>query len=102
MEALEQLKTLRSEALNRLQFNPDYKLFTSLDNLIIDLESSAQPARPKFMIIDEEDNSEEETPEQETESIDEAFDKIAAELDDEVETDVSSAQEDTRPIVSFS
>ena len=38
MEHIKQLKTIRDEALSRLQTNPDYKLLTSLDSLIIELE----------------------------------------------------------------
>ena len=101
MEALEQLKTLRSEALHRLQFNADYKLFTSLDNLIVDLESTSQPARPKFMIIDEDDGVEEGPALENSESIGEAFEKIAAELDED-EATTATADKDLQPIVSFS
>ena len=45
MEQIEQLKTMRDEALGRLQLNPDYKLVTSLDALISDLEASFAPAK---------------------------------------------------------
>ena len=45
MEQIEQLKTMRDEALARLQLNPDYKLVTSLDALISDLEASFAPAK---------------------------------------------------------
>ncbi len=38
MEHIKQLKAIRDEALTRLQSNTDYKLLTSLDNLIIELE----------------------------------------------------------------
>ena len=38
MEQIKQLKQMRDEAFARLQTNPDYKLLTSLDDLIVDLE----------------------------------------------------------------
>ena len=38
MQEVTQLKTIRDEALARLKNNPDYKLMTSLDSLIIELE----------------------------------------------------------------
>lgn len=38
MEHIKQLKSIRDEALFRLQANPDYKLLTSLDSLIVELE----------------------------------------------------------------
>jgi len=38
MEHIKQLKNIRDESLTRLQSNPDYKLLTSLDNLIVELE----------------------------------------------------------------
>ena len=44
MEQIIQLKTMRDEALVRLQNNPDYKLVNSLDALIQDLESVLLPA----------------------------------------------------------
>ncbi len=39
MEQIIQLKTMRDEALERLQNNPDFKLVNSLDALIRDLEA---------------------------------------------------------------
>lgn len=38
MHNIEQLRTIRDEALGRLQANTDYKLLTSLDSLIVELE----------------------------------------------------------------
>ena len=38
MEHIKQLKNIRDEALQRLQSNADYKLLTSLDSLIVELE----------------------------------------------------------------
>lgn len=46
MEQVNQLRTMRDEALTRLQTNPDYRLLTSLDQLIVDLETVMQG--PKF------------------------------------------------------
>jgi len=43
MEQITQLKTMRDDALARLQANPDFKLANSLDALITDLESVLQP-----------------------------------------------------------
>jgi len=43
MEQIEQLKTMRAAALERLAKNPDYKLVNSLDALIVDLESAFGP-----------------------------------------------------------
>ena len=100
MEAITQLKTLRDEALHRLQGNPDYKLLTSLDGLITDLEGFTKIDRPKFMIIDEDDETEDEPTldDGEVETVDEAFEKITAELDDE-----ETENEDEPPaIASFS
>ncbi len=47
MEQIQQLKTMRDEALERLQINPDYKLVTSLDTLIGDLEASFGATAPE-------------------------------------------------------
>ena len=38
MEHIKQLKNIRDDALLRLQANADYKLLTSLDSLIVELE----------------------------------------------------------------
>ena len=43
MEQIAQLKTMRDDALERLQINPDFKLVNSLDALISDLESVLAP-----------------------------------------------------------
>ncbi|MGI9351489.1 MAG: hypothetical protein ACR2O3_07990 [Rhizobiaceae bacterium] len=101
MEPIKQLKTLRDEALHRLQGNPDYKLLTSLDDLIIDLEGVTKTNRPKFMIIDEVDETEDEPTldSKEADSVDEAFEKISAELDDE---DEAENTDEPPAIVSFS
>ena len=100
MEPITQLKTLRDEALHRLQANPDYKLLTSLDNLIVDLESVSNPGRPKFMIVDEdrEDDEEVETPR--TDTAEEAFEKITAELETD-EADDEDEDEDHKTFASF-
>jgi len=44
MEQIIQLKSMRDEALERLQNNPDFKLVNSLDSLIRDLEAVLVPA----------------------------------------------------------
>ena len=103
MEAIEQLKTLRNDALQRLQGNPDYKVLTSLDNLLSDLESVTRSNRPTFMIIEEEEPEEANglASDEDTDSVDEAFEKITAEL--EIDDDDDDEQEDkgSRPIMSF-
>jgi len=38
MEHIKQLKSIRDAARGRLENNPDYKMLTSLDNLIVELE----------------------------------------------------------------
>ncbi len=43
MEQIVQLRTMRDEALERLQANPDFKLVNSLDALIKDLEAVVVP-----------------------------------------------------------
>ncbi len=102
MESIVQLKTMRDEALQRLQTNADYKLKTALDNLIADLEALGQTERPKFMIIDEEDDTELDVRQNETlENVDEAFEKMAAELEGESEPAIPS-EEEPQSIVSFS
>lgn len=52
MEQINQLKTMRDEALTRLQANADYRLLISLDQLIVDLETVVQPPRNGFAIVD--------------------------------------------------
>lgn len=52
MEQINQLKTIRDEALTRLQANADYRLLISLDQLIVDLETVAQPPRNGFSVVD--------------------------------------------------
>ncbi|MEM7067728.1 MAG: hypothetical protein AAF478_02495 [Pseudomonadota bacterium] len=103
MEALEQLKVLRGEALTRLQNNVDYKLMTTLDRLIIDIETVTEISRPKFMIIDEEDINDDTDVENHEETIDEAFEKMTAELEsDDATDDDEEENEKSRPVISFS
>ncbi len=52
MEQINQLKTMRDDALARLQANPDYRLLISLDQLIVDLETVVQPARNGFSVVE--------------------------------------------------
>lgn len=79
MEQIKQLKTIRDEALNRLQTNPDYKLLTSLDSLIIELdgvaaiaelaEKNATKASSPNLISNKDDVKNPQT-------LDQAFDKL--------------------------
>lgn len=98
MEPITQLKSLRDEALHRLQANPDYKLLTSLDSLIVDLESVANPGRPKFMIVDEDSDDTTETEPTRTDTVDEAYEKITAELEAD---DDAEESDDNQTFVSF-
>ncbi|MEM9332067.1 MAG: hypothetical protein AAGA53_12120 [Pseudomonadota bacterium] len=101
MEAINQLKSLRDEALERLQANPDYKLLTSLDELIVDLESFNKTSRPTFKVVDDESDSEVEA-DQTKDAVEEAFEQITAELESEnLGSENSEAEEGSRPFASF-
>jgi len=80
MEQIEQLKTMRDAALERLQANPDYKLVTSLDALIVDLEASFAPAE---VVADKAAPVEEEATPEIAEAVDSANleDQVAKSLD---------------------
>lgn len=104
MEAIQQLKTMRDDALGRLKTNPDYRLLVALDDLITDLEALPKPDRPKFTIVDDQDGNKE--PDSKSNdaladnSMEEAFEQISAEIAGEV--DHMENDELTRPAVSFS
>ena len=51
MEQIKQLRTMRDDALIRLQANPDYRLLTSLDQLIVDLETVVDPSRSGLSVV---------------------------------------------------
>lgn len=76
MEHIKQLKTIRDAALNRLQTNPDYKLLTSLDSLIVELEgvtALAELAEKSVATTTTKSSNSKDKPE----TLDEAFDKIS-------------------------
>lgn len=107
MEAINQLKTLRDEALQRLLANPDYRLLTSLDDLITDLESVTQGEQPKFRIVDDEkadleDEKIEQADSEISDTIEEAFEKIASDIGSEELTPEVNELDELKPIVSFS
>lgn len=85
MQAIDQLKTMRNEALSRLQNNADYRLLTSLDNLIVDLETMSRGLRPAFTIVDDKLKAAEveETAPMRTHDVEKAFGELTSELDDE-------------------
>ena len=101
MEAINQLKTMRNDALSRLQSNTDYRLLTSLDNLIVDLETMSRNIRPKFMIVDDapEDKTAADSSLLSDSDVEKAFGNLTSELNDE-ETD--SEETSDKPVVSFS
>ncbi len=79
MEHIKQLKSIRDDALTRLQTNPDYKLLTSLDSLIVELEgvtalaelaekSVTQPSSTKTPPAKDEDKN--------PQTINQAFEKL--------------------------
>lgn len=99
MEQIDQLKTMRDEALERLETNPDFKLLTSLDALIVELEAVLAPADTASAnlqtvadleaAIAKEAATEEADPdmggieESIAENVNEAFEKISAEMKEE-------------------
>lgn len=104
MEQIIQLKTMRDEALVRLQNNPDYKLVNSLDALIQDLESVLLPTvgASSSLVSDEttsadaqssaEENSEESIVEIETAGIDDDTSEDYSEINEQLEELAVSSQ----------
>jgi hypothetical protein len=80
MQEVTQLKTIRDEALARLKNNPDYKLMTSLDSLIIELEgvsALANFAENNVVVTDKPQTlGSSKKLEKDTKAIDEAFEKL--------------------------
>ncbi|MDJ0615008.1 MAG: hypothetical protein QNJ29_15170 [Rhizobiaceae bacterium] len=74
MEQINQLRTMRDDALIRLQANPDYRLLTSLDQLIVDLETVVEPTRSGLSVV----SAKAET--QQKAKVDDVIDKMNAEL----------------------
>lgn len=78
MEHIKQLKTIRDEALGRLQTNPDYKLLTSLDTLIIELEGVTALAALAEKSVSNTITAQHTSSKEKTETLDDAFDKLNA------------------------
>ncbi len=79
MQQVTQLKSIRDEALTRLQNNPDYKLMTSLDSLIIELEGVTALAELAEKSVTKETTSNVITSQKlkkDTQAIDEAFENL--------------------------
>lgn len=74
MEHIKQLKAIRDSALTRLQSNSDYKLLTSLDNLIVELEGVAAMAELAEKSVASSLTSKEN--DKSTQTLDKAFEKI--------------------------
>lgn len=85
MEQINQLKTMRDDALARLQGNQDYRLLTSLDQLIVDLETVATPSRSGFSVV--------ETPKSPNhKSVDDVIEQMSAELDGSTDDEKTDAK----------
>ncbi len=81
MEEIKQLKAMRDDAFIRLQSIPDYKLLTSLDNIIIELEGVSTIAELAQTNIEKHTKPKTvSTPvkfeKKVSQSLDEAFDKL--------------------------
>ncbi len=79
MEHIKQLKTIRDDALTRLQSNADYKLLTSLDSLIIELEGVTAIAELAEKTVTKEvatKNSPVKDNTKNTQTLDQAFEKL--------------------------
>ncbi len=97
MEQVIQLKTMRDEALARLQLNPDFKLVNSLDALIKDLETVLAPQETATDIVEDKASMDEFTSNEEVQT---ASSQLEAESapdisieDDEQNDDVTGAIE---------
>ena len=84
MEQISQLRTMRDDALIRLQANPDYRLLTSLDQLIVDLETVVEPSRSGLSVISAKAESQQKA------KVDDVIDKMNAELNGSVTEAVSN------------
>lgn len=84
MEQINQLKTMRDDALIRLQANPDYRLLTSLDQLIVDLETVVEPPRSGLSVISEKADHQQKA------KVDDVIDKMNAELNGTVSEAISA------------
>jgi len=91
MEQISQLKTMRDDALIRLQANPDYRLLTSLDQLIVDLETVVEPSRSGLSVISAKAESQQKA------KVDDVIDKMNAELNGSVAEAVSNKTAKSAP-----
>ena len=98
MEQIKQLKQMRDDALSRLQNNPDYKLFVSLDRLIREMEqlvasstraagNSMMQSIPATPSTTKSSDTVTTTASKNSSEIDKAFDSIASELQSELKAD---------------
>ena len=76
MEHIKQLKTIRDETLNRLHTNPDYKLLTSLDSLIVELEGVTALAELAEKSVSNTTTIKPVNTKDKAETLDDAFDKL--------------------------
>ncbi|MEM7290313.1 MAG: hypothetical protein AAF412_08110 [Pseudomonadota bacterium] len=53
MKDLDQLKTIRDAAMTRLLDNLDYRMMTSLDQLIFDLEASGKAPAASLSVVEQ-------------------------------------------------
>lgn len=74
MEQISQLKTMRDDALHRLESNPDFRLVTSLDKLIVELEDVVAKPRPELSIVEPVKSTEEE--------VEDVIEQMSAELEE--------------------
>lgn len=82
MEQLNQLKTMRGEALDRLQSNSDYRLLMALDGVIDELEGIENTLAHTLKVVGSPSSSED---------LGEAMEKMTAELGDSLKDDQSKA-----------
>lgn len=76
MEHIKQLKSIRDEALTRLQTNPDYKLLTSLDSLIVELEGVTALAELAEKSVTTSTTPKPANTKEKSDTLDAAFDKL--------------------------
>lgn len=76
MQQIRQLKAIRDEALTRLQANPDYKLLTSLDSLIVELEGVTELAELAEKSVAKDTSAKTPNAKERSDTLDQAFDKL--------------------------
>ena len=83
---------MRDDALIRLQANPDYRLLTSLDQLIVDLETVIDPSRGGLSVISTKAESQSKV------KVDDVIEKMNAELNGTAKEAVSHKPEKAVPL----